>query len=127
MSQRRAIGVVGGLPAGNRPGSPELGRLSGLLEEKRRLRLRLAEVEADIEGVMARRAMSEPRAVASAQGGLAYRLPRVAELLDVSVDVVKREVLCGNLKSRLIGGCRVVLAGEIEGYLASLPERREDP
>jgi hypothetical protein len=105
----------------------EARRLSGLLEEKRRLRLRLAEVEADIEGVMARRAMSEPPAVASAQGGLAYRLPRVAELLDVSVDVVKREVLCGNLKSRLIGGCRVVLAGEIEGYLASLPERREDP
>ena len=101
---------------------PDSERLTNLLDERRGLRVRLAELEAEIDGVIARRTAPRERAP---QQQLAYRITAVAKLLDVSPDLVAKEVKAGRLVSHLIGGARVVLAGELEEYMASLPERRE--
>ena len=102
---------------------PDSERLANLLDERRGLRVRLAELEAEIDGILARR--TAPRERPSAQQQMAYRIPAVAKLLDVSPDLVEREVKAGKLPSHLIGGARVVLAGELEKYMARLPERRD--
>lgn len=96
--------------------------LADLIEERRNLRQRLADVDAQIDVMMARR--TAPKPSQGQRGQMAYRLPKVAELLDVSTAVVKREIAAGNLPSSLIGGCRVVLAGEIDRYLERLPAVR---
>jgi hypothetical protein len=100
-------------------------RLAQFRAELGALRVREAELEAEIGTHVDYLAAARGKESTSQHRQLAYRLPRVAQMLDVSLTVVKREIARGVLKSDHIGGCRVVLAGEIDAYPANLPEHRE--
>lgn len=52
----------------------------------------------------------------------AYPLDEVAEQLGVSVKTVRREIRDGHLSARRIRGAVVVLAPEVDRYLAATPE-----
>lgn len=52
----------------------------------------------------------------------AYPLDEVAEQLGVSVKTVRREIRDGRLSARRIRGAVVVLAPEVDRYLAATPE-----
>ncbi len=100
-------------------------RLDELLGERAEVEARHTQLDLEI-GVLMVHLVASSKREPRQDRQMAYRLPAAAKLLDVSEDVLRREIAAGKLASHLIGGARVVLAGELEEYLAELPERKED-
>lgn len=101
-------------------------RLVELLGERHELAAHLVQLEMEIDVLKTHLVAAASRRELQTGGKMAYRISAAAKLLDVSEDVLRREIAAGRLKSYLIGGARVVLAEELREYLGRLPERREE-
>jgi predicted DNA-binding transcriptional regulator AlpA len=105
----------------------EQDRFSGMLDERRRLQVRLAELEAEIDESLARRAVAvQP---APSRDRFAYRIDEVAELIGVSPMSVRRAIDRGDLPAKVMDpsaatGVRLVRAADLEAWLNGLDEGR---
>lgn len=102
---------------------PDSERLTNLLDERRRLRVRLAELEGEIDELLVRRATAT-RPTAQRER-LAYRIEEVAKLIGVSEMSVRRAIDRGDLQAvsmdrRANTGVRLVRASDLEAWLEDL-------
>ncbi len=102
---------------------PDSERLTTLLEEQKRLRIRLAEVEAELGAVMARR-MAAAQAP-QRRDRLAYRIDEVAKLIGLGETTVRAAIERGDLRSTSVnpsvsGSARLIRTADLDEWLARI-------
>ncbi len=111
------------MPKSNRPTDGQ--RLTELLEEKRQLRLRLAEVESEVESLLVRRAATPEARPRPTEHRLAYRTAEIAKLMGISEMTVVRAIERGDLRAVRLDpaaatGVRLVRHEDLEQWLESM-------